>query len=64
MYYYHLFVNFFFQRLFSRGEFPDTWAKSVFKPLHKNGSLNNPNNYRGKALGMGGIYYGLYIDNY
>jgi len=39
-----------FQRLFTRGEFPDCWAKSIIIPLHKKGSLNNPNNYRGIAL--------------
>lgn len=39
-----------FQRLFTRGEFPAKWAKSVIIPLHKKGSYNNPNNYRGIAL--------------
>ena len=24
-----------FQRLFTRGEFPDCWAKSIIIPLHK-----------------------------
>jgi hypothetical protein len=36
--------------LSSCGELPDCWAKSVIIPLHKNGSLNNPQIYRGIAL--------------
>ena len=37
-------------RLFSRGEFPDSWTKSVLVPLHKNGNVNSPDNYRGIAI--------------
>jgi hypothetical protein len=39
-----------FNRLFSKSEFPDLWAKFIIFPLHKKESLNDPNNYRDKAL--------------
>ena len=39
-----------FNRLFSRGEFPEAWCDSIIVPLHKKGSLNDPANYRGISL--------------
>ena len=40
----------FLNRLFKAGEFPDSWGKSIIVPLHKKGSLDSPDNYRGIAL--------------
>lgn len=39
-----------FNRLFQSGEFPESWSKSIIIPLHKKGSIHNPDNYRGIAL--------------
>jgi hypothetical protein len=39
-----------FNRLFSKGEFPDKWTQTVIIPLHKKGDVNSANNYRGIAL--------------
>ena len=39
-----------FNRLFSRGEFPETWSNSIIVPLHKKGDVNDPVNYRGISL--------------
>ncbi|MEW8548565.1 MAG: endonuclease/exonuclease/phosphatase family protein, partial [Candidatus Thiodiazotropha sp.] len=40
----------FFNRLFKTGDFPESWGKSIIVPLHKKGSLDLPDNYRGIAL--------------
>lgn len=40
-------------KLFNRfllGEFPDKWEDFIIIPKHKKGSVNSPNNHRGKAL--------------
>ena len=52
------FIRILFNRLFRNGEFPSTWSRMLVIPLHKKGSLNNPDNYRGIALGevLGKIY--------
>ena len=39
-----------FNRLFSTGTFPKCWSESLIIPLHKKGSVNNPENYRGISL--------------
>lgn len=39
-----------FNRLFTNGEFPKAWAKSIIVPIHKKGCIHSPNNYRGIAL--------------
>ena len=43
-------INRFFNRLFSTGDFPESWGKSILVPLHKKGSLDSPDNYRRIAL--------------
>lgn len=39
-----------FNKHFAKGEFPSSWAKSITIHIHKKGSCNNPNNFRGIAL--------------
>ena len=43
------FLNVVFNNIFSSGNIPDSWGKSIIWPLHKNGSLYDPNNFRGIA---------------
>ena len=42
------------QRLFNLlvdiGHFPDCWSEGYLAPIHKKGSLNNVENYRGITL--------------
>ena len=40
----------FLNRLFEKGEFPESWTRAIIVPIHKKGNLNYPNNYRGIAL--------------
>ena len=44
------YIRILFNRLYTFGEFPKSWAKFVIVPLHKKGDLANPNNYRGISL--------------
>ena len=49
----HLAVYFlvkFFNVLFDRGRYPDSWTESIIVPLFKKGNQNDPNNYRGISL--------------
>ena len=49
----HLAVDFlvkFFNVLFDRGIYPDSWTESIIVPLFKKGNQNDPNNYRGISL--------------
>ena len=49
----HLAVDFlvrFFNVLFDRGRYPDSWTESIIVPLFKKGNQNDPNNYRGISL--------------
>ena len=39
-----------FNRLFETGYFPDTWTEGYIIPLHKKGSINDVENYRGITL--------------
>jgi len=39
-----------FNLILRKGHFPSTWAQALFMPLHKKGSKNDINNYRGIAL--------------
>ena len=36
-----------FNNILSEGVFPEIWARGMIIPIHKSGSLNDPNNYRG-----------------
>ena len=40
----------FFNHVFSTGNFPDMWRKSIIVPVHKAGARNDPSNYRGISL--------------
>ena len=40
----------FFNALFDRGIFPESWSESIIIPLYKKGDINCPNNYRGITL--------------
>ena len=39
-----------FNRLLDLGHFPDKWAEGFIVPIHKKGTLNDPNNFRGITL--------------
>ena len=39
-----------FNKIFELGYFPETWSDGFIVPLHKKGSLNDVNNYRGITL--------------
>jgi len=39
-----------FNTVFNTGHFPDAWSEGFIIPLHKKGSINNPDNYRGITL--------------
>ena len=36
--------------IFNTDCFPDNWANSIRLPIHKSGSMNDPNNFRGISL--------------
>ena len=40
----------FFNTLFDKGIFPDSWTESIVMPLFKKGDVNKPSNYRGISL--------------
>ena len=39
-----------FNAIYDKSVFPTSWARSFIVPLHKKGSTNDPNNYRGISL--------------
>ena len=39
-----------FNKILECKTFPDEWGKAIIVPIHKKGSFNEPNNYRGIAL--------------
>ena len=39
-----------FNTAFASGEYPETWTEAVIYPLHKKGSIHEPDNYRGISL--------------
>ena len=39
-----------FNKVFSLGFFPESWSEEQVIPLHKKGSINEENNYRGITL--------------
>ena len=40
-----------FNSIFTTGCFPEAWRSSTLTPLHKKGSMHEPGNYRGIAIG-------------
>ena len=44
------FLNPLFNEIFDSGLFPENWSERIITPLHKKGSINDPNNYRGISL--------------
>ena len=40
----------FFNALFNRGIYPDSWTESIILPVFKKSNQNDPNNYRGISL--------------
>ena len=40
----------FFNEIFECGLFPDSWSKNIISPIHKKGSMYDPNHYRAIAL--------------
>ena len=40
----------FFNVLFERGIYPDSWTERIIIPLFKKGNQNDPDNYRGISL--------------
>ena len=43
-------LNRLFNRIFSSGEYPTSWASSIIVPIHKKGDVNKTDNYRGISL--------------
>jgi len=41
----------FFNVLFDKGVYPQSWCESIILPLYKKGDTNDPGNYRGISLG-------------
>ena len=39
-----------FNHLFNNSLLPEQWAKALLVPIHKKGSINDPDNYRGISL--------------
>ena len=39
-----------FNHLFNNSLFPEQWSKALLVPIHKKGSINDPDNYRGISL--------------
>ena len=40
----------FFNKIFNEGNVPERWTRSIICPIHKKGSHDNPDNYRGISL--------------
>ena len=63
----HLAVDFlgkFFNVLFERGIYPDSWTESIIIPLFKNGNQNDRGNYRGISLcDISSMLYSSIINN-
>ena len=39
-----------FNLVFRSGAYPAQWSTSILKPIHKKGSLSDPDNYKGIAV--------------
>ena len=63
----HLAVDFlvkFFNVLFERGIYPDSWTESIIIPLFKKGNQNDPDDYRGISLcDISSKLYSSFINN-
>ena len=44
------FLNKLFNEIFDSSNIPEEWCKSIITPIHKKGSFEDPNNYRGISL--------------
>ena len=44
------YLHILYNSILSTGEYPIEWSKAIICPLHKKGSTNNPDNYRGISL--------------
>ena len=44
------FLNVLFDRIYDTEIFPSDWSKNIIYPIHKNGSVSNPENFRGISL--------------
>ena len=36
-----------FNKILALGEYPENWSLSILCPIHKSGSISDPNNFRG-----------------
>ena len=36
--------------IFTSGEYPEAWTETIIQPLHRKGSIHEPDNYRGISL--------------
>ena len=43
-------LKYLFNKILSTGQYPDKWCEAILTPIHKKGSINDENNYRGIAL--------------
>ena len=39
-----------FNKILTLGEYPENWSLSILCPIHKSGSMSDPNNFRGVSL--------------
>ena len=39
-----------FNSILTNGSYPSSWKKAYISPIHKSGTLDNPNNYRGISI--------------
>ena len=39
-----------FNSILTHGSYPSNWKKAYLSPVHKGGTLDNPNNYRGISI--------------
>ena len=39
-----------FNKILTLREYPENWSRSILCPIHKSGSMSDPNNFRGVSL--------------
>jgi len=44
------FIKHIFNRILDSGSIPSSWCESIIVPVHKKGSINDPNNYRAISI--------------